>query len=366
MKKWLLLGLVCVAPAALGHLPETATGVCKDLTSGANCTFGHNIGQCFNLIESQALTCLPERLDTARAISQDRIVARPPARKHRVVQSNGLQNTVPATHTPIASSVVEISIQGRWRIIEANGVSAHKTGAFPNPGNPHRIKTQRYKYRVPATPQITVKSTPVTLQNFGVGINGVPFDPSAAEWYLGIRGLWRYEALSGAIPLGVDDNFAHVQPNGAYHYHGLPTGLLARLQVTPQRHSPLIGWAADGFPIYALYGFRDSQSSESGIIKMRSSYRVKAGQRSIGSTQPGGYYDGTFVADYEYVKGSGSLDECNGRFVYTPDFPEGTYAYFLTEEWPIIPRCHKGTPSEDFRRGLQKTPLKREMRRRFG
>ncbi|MEM9312094.1 MAG: YHYH protein, partial [Pseudomonadota bacterium] len=65
---------------------------------------------------------------------------------------------------------------------------------------------------------------------------------------------------------------------------------------------------------------------------------------------PGGAYDGTFIRDYEFVAGLGNLDECNGRFVRTPDFPDGTYAYFLTQRWPVVPRCYKGTPSPDFAR----------------
>jgi hypothetical protein len=39
---------------------------------------------------------------------------------------------------------------------------------------------------------------------------------------------------------------------------------------------------------------------------------------------------GTFHEDYEYVPGSGDLDEFNGRTVQTPEYPEGVYAYFLT------------------------------------
>ena len=64
----------------------------------------------------------------------------------------------------------------------------------------------------------------------------------------------------------------------------------------------------------------------------------------------GGKYDGTFVADYEFVKDLGDLDECNGRSCVTPEFPGGTYAYFLTEAWPVIPRNYRGTPSADFQR----------------
>ncbi|MBU6180830.1 MAG: YHYH protein, partial [Verrucomicrobia bacterium] len=63
-----------------------------------------------------------------------------------------------------------------------------------------------------------------------------------------------------------------------------------------------------------------------------------------GGDEPGGRHDGAFVQDYECVAGSGDLDECNGRFCLTPEFPEGTYAYFLTDEWPVIPRAFRGSP----------------------
>lgn len=70
-----------------------------------------------------------------------------------------------------------------------------------------------------------------------------------------------------------------------------------------------------------------------------------------GGNEPGGYYDGTFLADYEYIEGAGTLDECNGRMTVSPEFPDGTYAYFLTSDFPNIPRCFKGTPSQDFAKG---------------
>ena len=55
-------------------------------------------------------------------------------------------------------------------------------------------------------------------------------------------------------------------------------------------------------------------------------------------------HDGTIVQDYEYVAGSGDLDDCHGRRCVTPDFPEGTCAYFLTAYWPVILRAFRGTP----------------------
>ena len=103
-------------------------------------------------------------------------------------------------------------------------------------------------------------------------------------------------------------------------------------------------WAADGFPIYCLFGYTEARDPQSGIRKLTSSYRLKEGTRPNGELGPGGRYDGAFVQDYAYVEGSGDLDECNGRICVTPEFPEGTYAYFLSEAWPVIPRGFRGTP----------------------
>src|SRR5581483_1753518 len=77
-----------------------------------------------------------------------------------------------------------------------------------------------------------------------------------------------------------------------------------------------------------------------------SSYQLRPGERPANS--PSGTYDGTFTEDYIFVPGSGDLDECNGRNGVTPDFPEGTYAYFITMQFPLISRCFKGTPDQSF------------------
>jgi hypothetical protein len=87
--------------------------------------------------------------------------------------------------------------------------------------------------------------------------------------------------------------------------------------------------------------------AKSPLKKMRSSWQIKNGQRAGG---PVGNYDGKFTADYEYVKGSGDLDECNGRFGVTPEFPQGTYYYCITDEFPQLGRAWHGTPDESFRK----------------
>lgn len=258
--------------------------------------------------------------------------------------------------------MVSITVRGGVRIIESNGLPGHPVGRFPNRGNPHAIEAQSYRFEVPARPATAHHDTALGMHPFGVAVNGVPFDPGAAEWFRGDRGsAWRYEALSGAVPLGVDDNFAHVQPNGAYHYHGLPVGLLEELGWTPTAHSPLVGWAADGFPIYARTGFADGEGGA--VAELRSSYRLREGRRPGGS-KPGGVHDGAFVADYEYVPGLGDLDACNGRFAVTPEFPEGTYHYVLTQAFPLVPRCFSGTPDDSFVRDRRGPPGRRGPPRR--
>ncbi len=240
---------------------------------------------------------------------------------------------------------VEISVRNDYRYIAANGIPNHHHGDFPNRGNPNTIRPQAYTFRMTTNPQVANKITPLGMNPFGVAINGVPFDPGAAEWWNNDPSSgWQYEALSGKINLGMDQNHAHVQPNGAYHYHGLPTGLIN--QLGEGKRMILIGYAADGFPIYEQYGYTQADI-RSDIKKLGSSYRLKEGKRPDG---PGGKYDGTFVQDYEYVSGAGDLDQCNGRNGVTPEFLSGTYYYVVTSEFPFIPRCYSGTPDDSFRR----------------
>ncbi|MCB9951444.1 MAG: YHYH protein [Planctomycetaceae bacterium] len=276
----------------------------------------------------------------------------PPRRRHTANQRQELE-LVPANQTLPVPNQATTTEQGAYRIIRVNSIPEHKVGQFPNRGNPHSIEQLVTTFRVPREPQQSRTATPIRLGlNFGVAVNGVLFDPGAAEFWMGdYQSGWQYEALGGAVPLGLDTNYAHVQPTGKYHYHGLPTGLLQTLNVEADKHSPLVGWAADGFPIYAMYGFSDPQNATSEVVELQPSFRLKKGNRPAGRTGPGGTYDGTFVNDYEYVEGLGDLDECNGRACVTPEFPEGTYAYFLTQHWPTVPRSFRGTPDDSFQMG---------------
>ncbi|MGR3620729.1 YHYH protein [Pseudophaeobacter sp.] len=267
----------------------------------------------------------------------------PPATRYHDEISGGPLSLVPATIDPGTSTSALTTGASALRIA-GNGIPDHLVGRFPNPGNPNRISPQKVLLQVPLTPAKAAQITPLQLGwNFGVSVQGVVFDPQAAEFWKGDRNSgWDYNALGGAIALGLDTNHAHVQPQGTYHYHGVPLGLTEMLGWSPDRHSPLIGYAADGFPIYALTGGKNGD-----VTEMTSSYRLKTGTRP-GGDQPGGRYDGTFLQDYTYVAGAGNLDQCNGAFTVSPEYPAGTYAYFLSRTYPVIPRCFTGTPDQSF------------------
>ena len=95
-------------------------------------------------------------------------------------------------------------------------------------------------------------------------------------------------------------------------------------EIVSTAHSPIIGWAYDGNPIYGPYGY--SSITGGSIKSMVSGYQLKLKPNRPSTTL---YPAGFFVEDYEFI-GNGDLDEYNGRFCVTPEYPEGVYAYFTT------------------------------------
>ncbi|MES0879247.1 YHYH protein [Roseibium sp. SCP14] len=246
---------------------------------------------------------------------------------------------------PQAEASADITVNGNTRRIRANGYPIKPPGQFPNRNNPSAISKKNYNLKVPLNPRKNSQATRARGGVFGIAINGVVMDPGTAEfWQNDRRSGWNYEAMGGACKLGLDRYNAHVQPDGTYHYHGIPTGVVAS---SGGKSVPaMIGYAADGFPIYGQYGYSDP-GGKSAMKKLKSSYRVKNGNRPSG---PGGRYDGKFTQDWTYVAGAGDLDQCNGRFAVTPEYPNGTYHYVLTDTFPFIPRCWMGSPDRSFLR----------------
>jgi hypothetical protein len=227
---------------------------------------------------------------------------------------------------------VAITVQGDQRCIVSNGLPDHDTGQFPNQGNPNTISEQNIQLCVDATPTKTGQATELRGVT-GVAVNGIEIRPGTAEWYdaSSPRGVsrdrssgWNYEGFGNAAMLGIDGNHAHVDNTGLYHYHAVLDGL------TDAAEGTQIGYAPDGFEIHYVGG------------QQSSSYQLKPGTRPSG---PGGAYDGTFVQDWEYVAGSGTLDQCNGGTL------NGEFVYFATDSYPFFPRCAWGEVSADFQRG---------------
>ncbi len=100
--------------------------------------------------------------------------------------------------------------------------------------------------------------------------------------------------------------------------------ILDNKELTSDAHSPIIGWAYDGNPIYGPYGYSSKTGGSVKALKSGYESSIKANRPSVSI-----YPEGFFVEDYTYT-GTGDLDEHNGRFGITPEYPNGVYAYFTT------------------------------------
>ena len=258
-----------------------------------------------------------------------------------------------------ANSLVNLNSIANWscssstRTLAANGVPDHDVGPFNIQTDlDFQIAAQTVRFSTPLQPVLTATAQELggPRGDIGVILNGVKIDPGTGGncndsgdncTLLGQAGRWRMEALGqSSFNFGADGSNAHVQPGGTYHYHGIPEGFVQKLG--KGQAMTLVGWAADGFPIYARYGYTDAASATSAIKVVKSSYRTKS-VPDAGRPATSLYPMGTFLQDFEYVAGLGDLDECNGRTGVTPEFPKGIYHYFATETFPYLQRCVKGS-----------------------
>jgi len=222
---------------------------------------------------------------------------------------------------------------------------------------PNDVSEQDSQLEVTATPSIAANTTELSLQvDNALLLNGVKVDLLAAACY-GVGGQtkgqekigcndgnnWRYDPMFSDSGFNVDSHNAHSQPNGSYHYHGSPLALFS--DSSNSNISPVIGFAADGFPIFGSY-FDDNGT----IRKAVSSYQLKTGSRPSGINEPGeaggpfsnDNYDGRFIDDYEYLPNAGDLDKCNGMTI------NGVYGYYVTESYPYVIGCFSGIPDDSF------------------
>ena len=233
-----------------------------------------------------------------------------------------------------------VTVSDKTRTIVTNALPNHETGLFPNSGNPNTISAQSNRYEYPTNP--AYKGAAVEVHVPGVAVNGVKFEPGTAETVTCVTGeTYRVEGLQDSFNLGMDFNNAHVQPTGEYHYHGL-SHLLAEVLDHSGGELVHVGFAADGYLIYIsttdVYkpSYQLTASLRTGSDCQVSLGGVRGPNKVVGGTAP----DGTYTSDWEYLPGSGDLDECNGTFI------EDRYLYLVTNEFPYISRCLKGEFNE--------------------
>lgn len=238
----------------------------------------------------------------------------------------------------LVSNVQQVQYSDGFVYVSASCVPSYTIG--PWQGNPNTPKNQNFVYKITRSPQKnngTLTATP--LGHIGVWSNGVSiFNAKDARTYNN-QGVWNQNAIivEGA---SFDDCLGHPAPGGEYHHHLNPRCLYDSKDSS--KHSPIIGYSFDGYPIYGAFGFANTDGTGN-ITRMRSTFRLRSitdrttladgtiltsGQYgpAIGGQYPLGYY----IEDFEMVQGIGDLDEHNGRFCVTPEYPQGTYAYFVT------------------------------------
>lgn len=268
----------------------------------------------------------------------------------------------------VLANVQSVDYSEEWVYITATGIPAYITGPFLD-GNPSLAQNQNAIYKLPLTP-IENTGTPTATNggNIGIFINGVSlFDyRDGVAWNNNTMSLcggppggnppcpggpngnqdWNRDAIPAEMG-GFDCNKAH-PAMGNYHHHQNPSAFNLDLIIVSnicetypadglyvidtESHSPLIGFAYDGFPIYGAYGFANADGT-GGIVKINSSYELPgATTRLNGPDVNNTYFEGYFREDYNYVFHPEEfyLDEHNGRFAITPEYPEGIYAYYAT------------------------------------
>lgn len=293
--------------------------------------------------------------------------------------SNGSQTQ----SLPAYSGVQEVYSSANWVYLRTTGLGSHVMGPWST-GFPNLPANQHVFYRIPRTPSVPASRTLTGLGAIGYFVDGVAmFDSRDAFYWNGTSetqgtGSWNREAYVNESST-FDPAFAHQENTGTYHYHANPIALRYLLgdhvdynsgtktygesATAVTKHSPILGWVRDGYPIYGPYGYSSASNSASGIRRMTSGFQLRNGQRgsdnltssgrstipawavrayaisagqsgpAVSGSYPLGRYmeDNAYLGDLGYVQGVDfDLDEYNGRFCFTPEFPSGTYAYFVS------------------------------------
>jgi YHYH protein len=238
----------------------------------------------------------------------------------------------------IPSNVQQVSYTATDVYVNVTGVPDYTIG--PWPGNPNTPVNTGFTFKLTRSPQAnTAAATNTPLGHIGVWKNGVTLFNAKDAMSYNNQNIWHQNAIVVEGP-SFDECLGHPAPNGEYHHHLNPTCLWDDTDAT--QHAPILGYAFDGFPIYGGYSYANSDGTGA-IVRMESSYQLRniteRTTLSDGTALPANQYGpaidashplGYYIEDYEYIEGLGDLDEHNGRICETPEYPNGTYCYFVT------------------------------------
>ena len=246
----------------------------------------------------------------------------------------------PAGNAQVAAILPEVhavEVGDEFVTVRSAGLSLRYLGPLESNPAPEN-STRSFAYRFPRHPvPATGRHPRLPAGVAGAFLNGMPIYNQFETLSFNGANIWHYDRIA-----------LNARADGS---HAPAPGLLEQLAAAGEKHSPLVGFAIDGYPVYGPFG-----RVNGALRRMRSGYRLRQiaarHERGDGLELTPAQYGpevsaenplGTFAEDYEYVAGSGDLDEFNGRFVVTPEYPEGTYAYFLSSnengQWafPYLP-----------------------------
>ena len=244
----------------------------------------------------------------------------------------------------LAADVQQVRYSSTYVYVNSSSVPSYPIG--PWMGSPNTVTNQNFSFRILRTPVVkTGTKTPTGLGNIGIWVNGVGiFNYSDGRSYNN-KNIWHNDAIRVEGP-SFDTCGGHPSPNNQYHNHQNAACLFSE---SNQVHSPIVGYAFDSFPIYGPYAYANADGS-GGIQKMRSGYSLR--NMTTRTTLPNGtvltsinygpavsatYPLGYFAEDYAYSATNADLDLNNVRYCVTPEYPNGTYAYFVTITAPGSP-----------------------------
>ena len=275
-------------------------------------------------------------------------------------------NSTPITDNDLVNVQI-VQYDANYSYVSATGIPAYVTGPFLD-GNPSLATAQNSIFKIPLNPSQNMGTPTVGgMGNIGVFINGTALFNYAdgVSWNSTTNALcggpgnppcpggpmatmdWNRDAIPAEMD-GFDCSKGH-PAMGNYHHHQNPSAFKLDLNVLSTicntydadglyaidstQHAPLIGFAYDGFPIYGAYSYADVNGTGA-ITRMKSSYELGSSTtRTNGPNVTSTYFNGYFKEDYTFVSHPGNpdyLDEYNGRFCVTPEYPAGIYCYFAT------------------------------------